>query len=133
MVGAAGDREPLARFWWHIASGMRESYAHDDPWRALHHCEQIQAIYDAIGGDRIFLNMALFRGLNLWYLGALAAAQDRLQAVPAADTSLGVASSLRRFGLAWLLADRGALDAARAVAVKLAGDGEAHRLRLEEF
>ncbi|HMG52820.1 MAG TPA: hypothetical protein VK601_05055, partial [Kofleriaceae bacterium] len=133
VVRSTGEAEPLARFWWHVAIGMRASYAEEDPWRALHHCEAIQAIYDVIGGDRVYLNMQLFRGLNLWYLGALAPAQRLLEDVAAADTSLGVASSLRRFGLAWLLADRGALEPARALAAQLADYGRAHRLQLEEY
>jgi tetratricopeptide (TPR) repeat protein len=43
-----------------------------------------------------------------------------------------VASSLRRFGLAWLLADRGALEPARALATQLAEYGHAHHNPLEE-
>jgi hypothetical protein len=47
---------------------------------------------------------------------------------PAADVRLGVASPLRRLALAWLLADRGALDRARTVAAEL-GDAEAAACR----
>jgi hypothetical protein len=56
-----------------------------------------------------------------------------LEAIGAADTTLGVVSSLRRFGLSWLLADRGALDEARVLATQLAEYGHAHHLHLEEF
>jgi len=49
-----------------------------------------------------------------------------------ADVTLGVASSLRRFVLAWVRADRGALDEARAVAAELREHGRAHRSPLDE-
>ncbi|HSK00217.1 MAG TPA: protein kinase [Kofleriaceae bacterium] len=133
VLHAKGDRDPLARFWWNILIGMRAAYAHEDPWTGLQHSAAIQPIFDAIGGERVFLNMELFRGLNLWYLGATAAAERTLGGIAAADESLGVASSLRRFHLAWLLADRGALDEARALATQLAEYGRAHKIPLEEF
>jgi eukaryotic-like serine/threonine-protein kinase len=133
VLDEQGDREPLARFWWNILIGMRAAYAHEDPWSGLQHSAAIQPIFDAIGGERVFLNMELFRGLNLWYLGATAPAERTLGGIAAADESLGVASSLRRFHLAWLLADRGALDEARALATQLAESGRAHGNPLEEL
>jgi hypothetical protein len=132
IVRSTEDREPIARFWWNIAIGMRGSYAHEDPWSGLAHSDAILAIFDAIGGERIFLNMQVFRGVNLWYLGASAAAEQILVASAAADWSLGVASSLRRQHLTWLLADRGALDDARTLATQLSEYGHAHHNPLEE-
>jgi hypothetical protein len=73
--------------------GMRASYAHEDPWTALQHSDAIRPIHEAIGGEQIFLNMQLFRGLNLWHLGALTAAQRTLEGIVAADETLGVASA----------------------------------------
>jgi tetratricopeptide (TPR) repeat protein len=132
IIGSVGDREPIARFWWNILVGMRASYAHEDPWSGLEHSEAIQPIFAVTGGEQIFLNMELFRGLNRWYLGALEAGQQILTGIAAADHSLGVASSMRRFGLCWLLADRGALDQARALASQLTEYGHAHHNSLEE-
>ena len=43
-----------------------------------------------------------------------------------------MASSLRRLGLSWLYADRGALDEARALATRLAEYGHANHFPLEE-
>jgi hypothetical protein len=111
---------------------MRASYAHEDPWKALVHANAIQPIFDVIGGEIILLNMQLFRGLNLWFLGMFELAEQTLAVISAADENLGVASSLRRFGLAWLRADRGALAEARALAAQLADYGRAHNLPLEE-
>jgi len=132
VVRSAEERELIARFWWNIATGMRASYAHEDPWNALQHSDAVQAIFDVIGGEIISLNMQLFRGLNLWYLGAFVPATRTLEEIVAADAALGVASSLRRFGLSWLHADRGALDAACALATELSESGHAHHNPLEE-
>ncbi len=126
------DREPLARFWWNVGIGFRAAYAHEDPWSGLQHSDAIQTIFDVTGGERMFLNMQLFRGLNLWNLGAIEPAERTLKEIEPADEALGVVSSLRRFGLSWLLADRGALDEARVLATQLSEHGHAHRLPLEE-
>jgi hypothetical protein len=133
VVQAAGDREPHARFWWHVMVSMRATYAYDDPWAGLHHADAIQPIFDAIGGERVYLNMQVFRGMNLWLLGALEPGRRILQDIAAADTALGPASSLRRFCLAWLCADAGALDQARAVAAQLAEYGHALHIPLDEY
>jgi tetratricopeptide (TPR) repeat protein len=133
VVRPTWDREPLARFWWNIAVGMRASYAHEDPWNALKHCDAIQATLDVTGGgELIFLNMQLFRGLNLWYLGAFALAERTLEGIVTADDSLGMVASLRRFTLSWLRADRGALDEARVLATQLSEYGHGHHNSLDE-
>ena len=119
LVRATGDQEPLARLWWNYAVSMRASFAHDDPWKGLAHGEAMQTIIDVIGGDGIVLHVQLLRGMNQWYLGAHAAAEQVLEAIPAADTELGMSSWQRRFYLSWLYADRGALDEARALATQL--------------
>jgi tetratricopeptide (TPR) repeat protein len=131
LVRERGDQE-LVRFWWHFAVGMRAAYAHDDPWTALVHSDAIQPIFDAIGGEMVLLDMQLTRGMNQWYLGALASAAQVLEAIPAADTAMGLANSQRRFVLSWLYADRGALDEARALASQLAESSRAHRDRMGE-
>jgi hypothetical protein len=133
IVQATGDREPLARFWWHLLVSMRATYAYDDPWDGVCHADAIQPIFDAIGGERVFLNMQVFRGMNLWFLGAFDPGRRILQDIAAADTALGPASSLRRFCLSWLCADAGALDQARVVAAQLSDHGHALRIPLEEY
>jgi hypothetical protein len=132
IVRARGDQEPLARVWWHTALGTRASYAHDDPWAGLEHGAALQPIFDAIGGELIFNTMQILRGMNQWYLGALAPAAQTLEAVPVADVMMGIASSLRRFILSWVYADLGALAEARALATELAESGRAHHNPLEE-
>ncbi len=132
LARQSGEQEPLVRFWWNVSVGLRAAYAHDDPWNGLVHSDAIQVISDVIGGDVIVLNMQLLRGMNQWYLGALAPAVQLLEGIPAADTTLGQISSLRRFFLSWLHADRGALDEARALATQLGESGRAQHDRLGE-
>jgi hypothetical protein len=132
VVRSTGDREPMTVFWWNVVLGVRAAYAHEDPSNALAHSEAIQAIFDGIGSQLIFLNMQLLRGLNLWYLGAFARAEQTLEGITAADAALGMVSSWRRFSLSWLRADRGALEEARALATQLSEYGHAHQFPLEE-
>jgi hypothetical protein len=132
IVRARGDQEPLARVWWNSGVAVRGSYAHDDPWTALQHSAANQDIFDAIGGELIFISTQIQRGMNQWYLGALALAAQTLEAIPLADTTMGPMSSVRRFMLSWLYADLGALDQARALATQLAEAGRAHHNLLEE-
>jgi eukaryotic-like serine/threonine-protein kinase len=132
LVRSRVEQEPLASVWWHIALGLRSSYAHDDPWSGLQHGDAIRPIFEAIGGQLVFVNMQLVRGMNQWYLGALASAVQTLEGIPAADTAIGMASSLRRLSLSWLYADRGALDQACALAGQLAESGHARNNRSEE-
>jgi hypothetical protein len=132
IVRARGDQEPLVQRWWHTIVADRAAYAYDDPWTALQHTAALQDIFDAIGGELIFVSVQLHRGMNQWYLGALEPAAQVLEAIPVGDTSLGAASSLRRLVLSWLYADLGALAQARALATQLAESGRAHHNRLEE-
>jgi eukaryotic-like serine/threonine-protein kinase len=132
IIRAHGEREPIARMWWNTTLAIRASFAHEDPWRALQHSEANQLIFDEIGGGVCFLNARLFQGLNLWCLGGPARARRFLEEVAVADEVMGLASSLRRFSLAWLLADAGDLDAARAVATGLAELGHAQHDVLHE-
>jgi hypothetical protein len=132
MIRARGDQEPFARVWWHTAMGTRASYAHDDPWAGLEHGSALQSIFDALGGELIFITMEVLRGMNQWYLGALAPAAQTLEAIPVADVVMGMASSLRRFHLSWVYADRGALPEARALAAQLAESGHGHHNPVEE-
>jgi hypothetical protein len=132
VLGPADDREPRARFWWSLIHGIRDAHADEDPWSGMQHAAAMRASYELLGGERMFLSIHLFGGLNRWFLGAAEEAERLLDAIPAADEAMGPTSSLRRFALAWLRADAGALEAARAVALQLSEHGRAHRLPLEE-
>jgi eukaryotic-like serine/threonine-protein kinase len=131
LVTRAGDRDSFARFWWHYAMGMRGGVL-EDPWRISEHADALEARFAAIGGRIYALSWQLVRGLALWSLGASSAAERMLEGIAAADESMGVSSSLRRFALSWMYADRGALDAARTLASELSERGLAHHNTLEE-
>ncbi|HWO23405.1 MAG TPA: protein kinase [Kofleriaceae bacterium] len=132
LVRAWGDREPRVRMWWHIVGGIRSAHAHDDPWAGFQHGVAIQAIRDDIGGEVPFLNAQMQRGMNGLFLGALAPSAQMLEEIRAADAVFGMVASLRRLSLAWLYADQGELDRARAVATELREAGRASRNPLEE-
>jgi len=132
VIRATEDLDPLTQFWWNATFGMRAAYAHEDPWDALPHSDAIQQIFDMIGGRRVFVNLQLARGTNLFYLGAFAAAQRALEDIAATDEVMGPLASLRRFHMAWLRADQGALEDARVLAAQLSADGQAQRIPLSE-
>jgi tetratricopeptide (TPR) repeat protein len=132
LVKQHGDQVPQAQFWWNISVGLRAPHAQDDPWNALIHCDAIQPLSDLIGGDVMFCNMQMLRGVNLWYLGAHARAVELLESVPAADTTLGETGTMRRLALSRLYADRGAIDEARALAIQVCEFCRAHHDRLGE-
>jgi tetratricopeptide (TPR) repeat protein len=132
VVRAAGDRDPLTRFWWNLLLTVRAGYAHDDPWLGLQHSRENQAIAATIGGERTFLIAHMFLGLNLWFLGRFAEAEQTLERIEAGDRTLGLGGSLRRLSLAWLRADRGALDEARVLAAQLSEYGRATHVAMEE-
>jgi eukaryotic-like serine/threonine-protein kinase len=126
LVRAGGDRDPVVLLGWRYAVGLRASYVHDDPWKALQHSDAIQAVYELIGGETVLLSLQLLRGMNQWYLGAFSSAMHTLEGIPAADVALGLSSADRRTVLSWLYADRGALDEARALATQLIESSHAH-------
>ncbi|HWO25255.1 MAG TPA: protein kinase [Kofleriaceae bacterium] len=127
--------DPLARYWWNITLAVRSAYAHDDPWTALQRAEENLAILERIGGERTFLVAHLYRGITLAHLGAFEPAALALERIAAGDATLGLASSQRRFALAWLRADIGtpdALDAALAIARALCDHARAQQVGIEE-
>jgi eukaryotic-like serine/threonine-protein kinase len=132
IVRERGDQEPLAQRYWHTTVADRAAYAYDDPWTALQHTAALHDLFDAVGGELVFVSVQIHRGMNQWYLGALAPAAQALEAIPIVDTALGTGSSLRRLMLSWLYADLGALVQARTLATQLTESGRAHHNRLEE-
>ncbi|HWO19099.1 MAG TPA: protein kinase [Kofleriaceae bacterium] len=131
LLGPAEERTPHTQLWWCFAVGIRAAYAHEDPWLGLLRSEEMWAIHALRGGERLFVIMHVFGGMNLWFLGAYARAEQTLRAIPSADESMGSSGALRRFCLAWVLADRGELADAQGLAAALAED-ERGRIRQDE-
>jgi hypothetical protein len=133
IIDRAGEHELLARFWWHILQVGRGFSVQEAPWRIFQHVSALEAIVDATGGGAVYdVSWRLWRGLCAWCLGAVADAERLLVGVASIDASMSVASSLRRVALAWIHADRGELDAARALAVELAEHGRTRHNPIEE-
>jgi serine/threonine protein kinase len=123
---------PFATMWWHGITAMRRATAGDAPHDALLHGRIGAAMVESMGHQRLAVIARAFEGMNLFYLGAFDAAARALADSAASDEEASLASSNRRFCLAWMLADRGALDDARAVAEELATSGRARGVPLEE-
>jgi tetratricopeptide (TPR) repeat protein len=118
-----------ARLWPSLMFAIRAAHAADDPWRGFQHSEVLRELYEIHGGERLYLSMHLLGGMNLWFLGANARAEQALRSAPGTDEAMG---ATRRFCLAWLLADRGAFDEARAIATQAADDSQVRRSRGDE-
>jgi hypothetical protein len=132
IVAGAGEHELIARYWWNVLQVERSFHLHEAPWRLLEHADTLGAIAGVTGGEMYVVCARLWRGLGLWCLGAFADAERLLVESATVDAALGVASSLRRFALAWIGADRGTLGEARELAAALAEDGRRHHSPLEE-
>src|SRR5205085_1886087 len=63
LVRTRGEQDAVVRLGWHYSVGLRASFAHDDPWRGLHHSDALQGIYDMVGGETVFLSRQLLRGM----------------------------------------------------------------------
>jgi hypothetical protein len=132
IVDRAGPHALLPRFWWNVLLAERAFHLREAPWRIFQHAGTLEAIAEVTGGELHGVSWRLLRGLCSWCLGAVAEAERLLGEIAAADATMGLASSLRRFALAWLHADRGDLDTARTLATELRDHARAHRNPLEE-
>jgi eukaryotic-like serine/threonine-protein kinase len=129
---AAADRQSLALMAWNGFMSVRNAYAHEDPFCALQCADTTVAIAETINFRRMIISAQMLQGMNQWFLGALALAEPALQGAAMADEQMGLGTSVRRFSLSWMLADRGALDEARHLASQLIEDGRAQHLPLDE-
>jgi hypothetical protein len=132
IVGAAGDDEPGAAGWLRIIEALRAGPAREDPSHGLASAELCAALFLRVSHLNAVAAARVLAGMNLWFLGAHHRAEPILRDVTVADEDLGVSSSVRPFALAMLLADRGALGEARAVAERLVASGQARHLRTDE-
>jgi eukaryotic-like serine/threonine-protein kinase len=127
-----GHRQPAALMFWHGFMSTRNAYACEDPFRALESADAYLALARTMNFRRMMIGAQVFQGMNQWFLGAFAVAERALRGAVMADEEMGLVTSLRRFILSWLLADRGALDEARLPAVHLIEYGQTQHLALDE-
>jgi eukaryotic-like serine/threonine-protein kinase len=127
-----GGDELLASGFFHGTLAYRSVYVDEDPLQGLSHGAECLRISETLGYTRWAANGKVLVGMNHWCLGALADAERALGEVTLADKDGGVISSYRPFILAWLSAERGALDEARRWAEGLVEAGQARRLPVDE-
>jgi hypothetical protein len=132
VIGPVREQRSIAAALWRIDKAVRVPYTDEDPWSSLEHalaalriCEQLQ--------HTVLLTFARgCRGMSLWYLGAMAEAEQVLGEATPSDDALGTIGSMWLLCLAWQRADRGALDEARRTAQRLIHLGRSRHLLLEE-
>ncbi|EYF00245.1 Serine/threonine protein kinase [Chondromyces apiculatus DSM 436] len=130
IADAFGDHSPFTRIVALVTSSLVGIYG--DFSIALELARQSRALARQTGYRR-FENIAtLHTALNLWALGASAEAESILHSMSMSDAEFGFGSSYRPFILAWILADRGALDEARTHAEQLIQAGCARNLSQTE-
>jgi len=116
IVLPVAAHEPVARGWRHLAHVVIEPWWHEDPWAGLQHAEAAQASFREANHRPSTLLAQLMVGMNLWFLGALEAAERELRGVLTGGTSYGPTAPIHLFCLAGTLADRGALEEAYELA-----------------
>jgi tetratricopeptide (TPR) repeat protein len=132
IADVLGDRFPLASCFWHAVSGLRAGFAKEDPASGRVHGEAAMAIAEAVGHRRYRDIAHIIAHLNVWLLGAPEEAERAVKESTLPDEEMGYVSSLRPFILAWMLAERGALDEAQERAARLIASGQARRLPIDE-
>jgi tetratricopeptide (TPR) repeat protein len=132
VIGPVRDQQSLAAAFWRIDRAVRDSYAMEDPWGALEHSRAALRLCEDLHHTVLLTFARGCHGMNLWYLGAIAEAEQVLGEGTPNDDELGTIASLWLFSLMWLRADRGALDEARRTAERLIHFAQSRHLLIEE-
>ncbi|HWO17829.1 MAG TPA: protein kinase [Kofleriaceae bacterium] len=131
-VHTLGEAELLAQAFLHGVLACRLAYAEEDPTQGVLHAERYLHLARIANHRRYAADATIYVGMNRWYLGAAAHAEQTLLGVPLPDNDAGLVSAYRPFVLAWLLAERGSFDQARRWAARLVEAGRAGRVPLFE-
>ncbi len=115
VVEPVAAKSPVARGWMFLADTQRILWVEADPSRALEVGRAAQAAFLEAGHRRGALEAQVFVGTTLWRLGLHEEAERALHEAEAAEQGLGLTGALRTVSLIGVLADRGAIDEARAV------------------
>ncbi len=132
VIGPVREQRSIAAALWRIASAVRDPYAKHDPWSSLEHARAALRICEELRHTVLHTFARGCHGMSLWYLGAMAEAEPVLGEATPKDDELGTIASMWLFSLAWLRADRGALDEARHAAERLLHLGQSRHLPMEE-
>jgi tetratricopeptide (TPR) repeat protein len=132
VIGPVREQISIAAALWRIGRAVRDSYAKEDPWSGLEHARAALRICEELHHTVLHTFARGCQGMGLWYLGAIAEAEQVLGAAAPRDEELGTIASMWLFSLAWMRADRGALDEARHAAQRLIQLGQSHHVLMEE-
>jgi ATP/maltotriose-dependent transcriptional regulator MalT len=132
VIGPVREQRSIAAALWRIGRAVRDGYAKEDPWSGLEHARAALRICEELHHTVLLAFARGCHGMSLWYLGAMAEAEQVLGEGTARDEELGTIASMWLLCLAWLRADRGALDEARNAAERLIHLGQSRHVLLEE-
>ncbi|AUX39021.1 uncharacterized protein SOCE26_004030 [Sorangium cellulosum] len=132
LAARFGEQQPDVPAWAIAAEAHRVGYVAEDPWAGLTQAAVAEEICRRTGNRRLQLLLSAVRGTSLWYLGALDEAERELGALAAVHPELGLLSAYPMFCRSGVLADRGALDEARAEAERLVASARARGVGLDE-
>jgi hypothetical protein len=132
ITRAAGDGSVIATSLFYMTKAAHEGQK-GDPFGKLSFASKARELSRQSGHLRTENIAAIAMAMSLWGLGAPDEAERMFQGLPLSDAEFGPISAYRPFVMAWLLAERGALDEARSYADHLAGTlGRARGLPLDE-
>jgi tetratricopeptide (TPR) repeat protein len=132
IVEPVAHREPVARGWMQLSHVAIEPWAREDPWAGLQYAEAARASFLEAHHRQNARLAQLMVGMNLWSLGALAAAERELRGVLEGGALHGPSAARHLVCFAGTLADRGALDEAQEVASRRIEAWQAQGLRILE-
>ncbi len=130
IVEPVADHEPMAQGWRHMIHVVIAPWSHEDPWAGLQHAQAARACFSEANHQQSTLLAQVMMGMNLWFLGALEAAEHELRGVIEGGGPHGPSAPLHLFCFVGTLADRGALDEACEVASRAiaAWQAQGHRM-----
>ncbi|HVK67007.1 MAG TPA: protein kinase [Polyangium sp.] len=131
MAEGGGDQNAAAMCLVSLSKADREANK-ENALGQLVHARKSREFAKQCGHRRMEIVATLTMATSTWCLGAMDEAEQLLGVLSLSDDEFGFASSHRPFMLAWMLADRGALDDARACAERLVSLGRARGLPLDE-
>jgi len=132
VIGPVREQQSLAAAFWRVDRAVRDSYALEDPWGALEHSRAALRLCEALNHMVLLTFARGAHGMNLWYLGALAEAEQVLGEATPKDDELGTIAAMWLFSLAWLRLDRGALGEGRRTAERLLQFTQSRHLLMDE-
>jgi hypothetical protein len=132
VIGPVREQRSIAAALWCIDKAVRDPYAYEDPWSGLEHALAALRLCEELHHTMLLTFARGSRGMSLWYLGAMAEAEQVLGEGTPTDDELGTIGPMWLFCLAWLRADRGALDEARRVAERLIHLGQSRHVPMDE-